>query len=628
MFRNLKVRSKLLLSFGLVMLFYIISIVVANIGLGSVVKGLDNFYNRPYPMVRYSMEAESSTRQNQLNMFRALTTEDEAKSQELLAQVDEIAATMNNALNELTEVYGADDPLVAAALNAADKLKKSREDALTYLNAHQGQMALGVLNGEYADAGIEFQEAIDAIIERAETNAEIFYDEGHATKKSCTILLVGVALFSLLIIIILAFRLTKSLTTPITEIEEAVKEMAKGNMHAKVTYEASDELGGLSENLRFVLNTLSSYIEHISQRLGSLSDGDLSVEMDMDYLGDFQSLKTSCNKIIESLNDAMSQLHQASDQVAEGSEQVSSGAQALSQGATEQASSVEELVATLNELSDKVNKTAHNARDVNDLMGLTVGEIDNSNKMMESMMSAMTRINDCSSEIEKIIKTIDDIAFQTNILALNAAVEAARAGEAGKGFAVVADEVRSLASKSQEAAKDTTALISNSLTAVSEGNQIAADTQESLLKVVSSAQKISENMAAITEASDMQAEGIQQVTLGIDQISSVIQTNSATAQESAAASEELYSQSSLLKSLVGRFRLKNMAGPMTPAPARVPDPTPDPISSPVSSPVSSSVSVPISSPVSSPVSETVVVPAPAPKAPVSSGAFVDDMAKY
>ncbi len=616
MFRNLKVRSKLLLSFGIMMGFYIVSIIVANFGLERVLEGLENFYDRPYPMVRYSLEAESSTRQNQLNMFRALTTEDETKRQELLGQVNDLAQVMSNALDKLTEVYGSDDALVSAALDAASKLKTAREKSLSYLEAHQGNQALSVLNGEYADAGIEFQEAIDAIIERAETNAELFYEEGHDTKKFCTILLVGVALFSLFVICILALRLTKSLTSPIVEIENAVKEMAKGNMHTKVTYESNDELGGLADNLRSLLKTLSGYIEHISQRLGSLADGDLSVEMDMDYLGDFQSLKRSCGKIIESLNDAMSQLHQASDQVAEGSEQVSSGAQALSQGATEQASSVEELVATLNELSDKVNKTAHNARDVNDLMGLTVGEIDNSNKMMESMMTAMTRINECSSEIEKIIKTIEDIAFQTNILALNAAVEAARAGEAGKGFAVVADEVRSLASKSQEAAKDTTALISNSLTAVSEGNQIASDTQESLLKVVSSAQKISENMAAITEASDMQAEGIQQVTLGIDQISSVIQTNSATAEESAAASEELYSQSSLLKSLVGRFRLKTMAGPMTPVAAR----TPDPIS--VSAPVS------IPDPIPEPVSETVVVPAPVPKTPVSSGAFVDDMAKY
>ena len=164
------------------MIFYIISIIVSNYGLASVLTGLENFYSRPYPMVRYSLEAESSTRQNQLNMFRALTTEDEAKSQELLAQVNELAQTMNHALDELTAVYGSDDTLVAAALDAAAKLKASREEALTYLEAHQGQQALSVLNGEYAQAGVEFQEAIDAIIERAETNAELFYDEGHDTK--------------------------------------------------------------------------------------------------------------------------------------------------------------------------------------------------------------------------------------------------------------------------------------------------------------------------------------------------------------------------------------------------------------------------------------------------------------
>lgn len=557
MFRNLKVRSKLLLSFGIMMGFYIVSIIVANFGLERVLEGLENFYDRPYPMVRYSLEAESSTRQNQLNMFRALTTEDETKRQELLGQVNDLAQVMSNALDKLTEVYGSDDALVSAALDAASKLKTAREKSLSYLEAHQGNQALSVLNGEYADAGIEFQEAIDAIIERAETNAELFYEEGHDTKKFCTILLVGVALFSLFVICILALRLTKSLTSPIVEIENAVKEMAKGNMHTKVTYESNDELGGLADNLRSLLKTLSGYIEHISQRLGSLADGDLSVEMDMDYLGDFQSLKRSCGKIIESLNDAMSQLHQASDQVAEGSEQVSSGAQALSQGATEQASSVEELVATLNELSDKVNKTAHNARDVNDLMGLTVGEIDNSNKMMESMMTAMTRINECSSEIEKIIKTIEDIAFQTNILALNAAVEAARAGVHGKGFAVVAEEVRNLAAKSASAASETAEMIDDTIHKVGNGTKIAQDTAKSLDEIVTSIDEIVGLISNITLSSNDQATAISQIDQAISQVSTVVQTNAATSQQCAAASEELSNQAVTLRNLMAKYQLSS-----------------------------------------------------------------------
>lgn len=289
-----------------------------------------------------------------------------------------------------------------------------------------------------------------------------------------------------------------------------------------------------------------------------MASGDFTIEMDMDYLGEFASIKDSGNKIIGTLNDALSQIHRASNQVASGSEQVSSGAQSLSQGATEQASSIEELAATINELSEQVKQTAQNSGDINVLVEAAGNGVEGSNQQMKEMMSAMTRINESSSEIEKIIKTIEDIAFQTNILALNAAVEAARAGTAGKGFAVVADEVRSLASKSAEAAKDTTVLINHSLEAVAEGTRIARETQSSLLNVVEKAQKITVGMAKITEAASMQAEGIAQVTTGVDQISSVVQTNAATAEESAATSQELSSQSSLLKDLVGRFRLKDM----------------------------------------------------------------------
>ena len=562
MFKNLRVRSKLFFSYTIILLFYIIAVIAALIGLGSVVSGLENFYKTPYPMVESALEAQSATRDIQANVFRASIADNDAEVQTILADIDQSSTRLMDALNALEECYEGDTALIQAVSSASERTRTTRAQAIEYITAHDIENAHIVMNGEYVTAANGLQDAIQDVIDSAQEKADDYYASGLKTKKICTIILYGLAAFSIVFTMFIAIKIIRGITHPITEIEVAVKAMAEGNMQSEVTYTSNDELGLLAENLRFVLKTLSGYISHICSRMDSLAKGDLTVDRDMDYLGEFESIKHSGNKIIESLNDTLGQIEDASSQVASGSEQVSSGAQALSQGTTEQASSVEELVATLNELSSQVNQTAKNSRDVNALINDTGKEVDNSNSKMESMMKAMTKINDCSSEIEKIIKTIEDIAFQTNILALNAAVEAARAGEAGKGFAVVADEVRSLASKSAEAAQETTILIGNSLTAVSEGNQIAADTQRSLLNVVSSAQKIASNMALITEASDMQAEGIQQVTIGIDQISAVIQTNSATAQESAASSEELSSQANLLKTLVDRFQIKGMTAPI------------------------------------------------------------------
>ena len=276
---------------------------------------------------------------------------------------------------------------------------------------------------------------------------------------------------------------------------------------------------------------------------------------ELEYNGDFVPIRESLDNITQSLHESMSAINQASDQVASGSEQLATGAQSLALGSTEQASSIEELSSAISEIAEYVKVNAQNAGGASESAEDVRAKIEVSNRYMKDMVEAMSRINSSSDEIEKIVKTIEDISFQTNILALNAAVEAARAGSAGKGFAVVADEVRNLATKSAHAVKDTALLIGHSREQVEKGTVIAGDTEQALTKVVQSIRVVADNVEQISEASLHQSERIDQVTQSMNQISGVVQTNSATAEESAAASEELSGQAQILKELVEKFRL-------------------------------------------------------------------------
>lgn len=348
--------------------------------------------------------------------------------------------------------------------------------------------------------------------------------------------------------------------------------MVKGNLSEEVDYRSEDEFGLMAHAMRDVTRGVGSIIKDIEMVLSAMGNGDFTVHSfaSEKYVGDYHKIYMAMKLIKENFNGTLTTLNHSADQVSSGSDQVSSGAQALSQGATEQASSVEELAASINEISGHINKNAQNAQEAGNkavVVGNVAGE---SNRRMQDMLNAMSDINAASGEIGKIIKTIEDIAFQTNILALNAAVEAARAGAAGKGFAVVADEVRNLASKSAEASKNTAVLIENSLHAVENGKRIADDTAKSLEEVMTGIQDATSMMESIAKASHEQAEAITQITIGIDQISSVVQTNSATAEESAAASEELSGQAQIMKELVRKFRLEGQSSSPSPSPVEMP----------------------------------------------------------
>ena len=555
--KNLRIRMKLLVTFMLIILLFCATVITAITGLRQNAEKYSEFYNVGYQVTNKVMSMRRGL-QIIVKDLTFITIEDEKEKGEVhLADMKKELAALEENATWLFENFTGEQALLDAFSEKVTKAEEMQQEVIDIAQADKGKAQKMLLN-EYQPI---VEEAVNSLIEisnAAEQGAKEDYESTTGMQETLIFIQLGMAAGALVITLLLSAYLTRAITKPLRDLEKAADKIVGGEFDIDVSYRSRDELGQLAEAFRNMVVILETVISDASRILSAMADGnfDVRTEAEERYVGSFQSLLSSMRRLNRDMSITLGQINQSADQVASGSDQVSNGAQALSQGATEQAAAVEELAATIAGISNQVKDTAENAAGARTKTKTAGDEAEACNRQMLEMMASMEEITQKSNEIGKIIKTIEDIAFQTNILALNAAVEASRAGIAGKGFSVVADEVRNLASKSSEASKDTAELIESSIKAVKQGTQIADSTAQSLTKVVEEVRMAADSVDKIADAAEEQASSVEQVTLGVDQISNVVQTNSSTAVESAAASQELSSQAAMLKSLVAKFILR------------------------------------------------------------------------
>ncbi len=563
--KNMSISTKLITGFGAVLILLILALIISMVNMSGIV-GQVELYSRftvPNMDSNWSMRRDLVSAQRYL--LRAFIQNDTATIKKELAQAEADGKTVLETLekyakNQRNTNRDARIKEVRAYQEQAGEIRRSIAALLETPSEENLQKAEDKFENEYLPIFDKMSSILIEFTAEATKNAQQQDITSQQLSNTSNIMFVLTGIISVLLTVVIALIIRKSILTPVKEIESVYAEMAKGNMQAQLTYEGRDELGSMAKSIRKTNNMLAGYINDISQKLGQMSKGDMRVKVDMDYIGDFAAIRGSMEATANALSETLQNINTAAEQVSTGASQVANGAQALAAGSTEQASSVEELSSSITLIAQQAAENSTNVQLAAQYVKMAGDGVTASNEQMAKLSSAMQNIGTSSEQIANITKVIEDIAFQTNILALNAAIEAARAGNAGKGFAVVADEVRNLAAKSAEAAKKTADLIQHSTATVHDGTNIAQQAVLTLQDVMGKAAKVEESIVNIERSSNEQAMAIEQVRLGLTQVSAVVQTNAATAEENSATSEEMSAQAVTLREEVSKFRLNTGRG--------------------------------------------------------------------
>ncbi|MDF2908029.1 MAG: methyl-accepting chemotaxis sensory transducer [Herbinix sp.] len=554
-YKNWKIASKLIAGFLMVAIIAAFLGAVGVVSIQQLKEADDNLYHENTLGVALSSSAGTYLQRIRYLSLEMTDFATDEQREETVVKLQNFMGVIDDILNQYKDRMVDEDPaVVLEVVKEWDDYKAYMNEIIDEVHNHNLERAKEIMMVDSDETVSKLRDNLEKLLiyntEAAKTKSDS--NQSLATNANLTIIIIiAVGLF---VSILLAIIISRMISKPIVKLVDTAERLALGDVNVSAKVDRHDETGKLANAFERMIENIRDQA-HAAERIAS---GDMTVDIVIKSEDDLLGKKLS--ELVHNNNEILSSIATASDQVAVGSKQVSETSIQLSHGATEQASSVQELTASLEEISSQTELNAKNANKANELAETAKVNAVQGNAQMKDMLTAMVDINESSMNISKVIKVIDDIAFQTNILALNAAVEAARAGQHGKGFAVVADEVRNLAARSASAAKETTDMIEGSIKKAEGGTKIAKDTAEALSKIVDGVEKVATLVNDIAVASNEQAMGIQQINQGIMQVSNVVQTNSATSEESAAASEQLSSQAALLKETVSKYKLKKNQG--------------------------------------------------------------------